>query len=332
MLGFCPICEKEAELVHLQHPEEIVVRGESIVINGDFYHCTSCKGEFDNPDPTYDPLDIAYEEYRKIKGMVHPTQIRNFRKQYDLTQKELSNLLGLGEITLSRYENGSLQDEAHDKLLQLVMNPINLIKLVKQKPGTFSKEKINKLITLLEREIVLPDIFVQMYYSGNPDIYSGNKMFNFEKITQIIRYFTYKKGVYKSKLMKLLFYGDFMFYKEYKTSITGLRYAHLPFGPVPDNYELLLGIIVKAGSSISIDAQIAGDYVGEVIISSEPMNQSFFSDQECNILTEVYAFFYNFTTRQIEDYSHEEEGYKKTSNGELISYEFAQNLRINILA
>lgn len=328
MLGFCPICEKEAELIHLQHPEEIVVRGESIVISGDFYRCTSCNSEFDNPDPEYDPLDIAYEEYRKIKGMVHPTQIRDFRKKFDITQKELSSLLGLGEVTISRYENGSLQDEAHDKLLQLVMDPFNLIKLVKQKPGVFSKEKRGNIIAFLEHENILPDIFMQIFYSGISDIYTGNTAFNFNKITHMIKYFTYRKGVYKSKLMKLLFYSDFLFYKEFKTSITGLKYAHLPFGPVPDKYELLLGVIINADSSIIMDTQKIGNYEGEIITSSEPMNQSGFSNQESDTLTKVYSFFSNFTAKQIEDYSHEEDGYKQTNNGDLISYNHAHALKL----
>lgn len=44
----------------------------------------------------------------------------------------------------------------------------------------------------------------------------------------------------KTKLMKLLNYSDMIFYKENGVSISGLRYVHLPFGPVPENFDMLM--------------------------------------------------------------------------------------------
>jgi len=44
--------------------------------------------------------------------MLSPYEIRELRKRYGLTQKELSLLLGWGSVTMSRYENGALQDVA----------------------------------------------------------------------------------------------------------------------------------------------------------------------------------------------------------------------------
>lgn len=41
--------------------------------------------------------------------------------------------------------------------------------------------------------------------------------------------------------MKFLNYSDMIFYKENGISISGLRYAHLPYGPVPENYDMLFG-------------------------------------------------------------------------------------------
>ena len=40
--------------------------------------------------------------------------------------------------------------------------------------------------------------------------------------------------------MKLLNYSDMIFYKENGVSISGLRYVHLPFGPVPENFDMLM--------------------------------------------------------------------------------------------
>lgn len=37
-----------------------------------------------------------------------------------------------------------------------------------------------------------------------------------------------------------MFYSDFLNYKNTGESITGLEYIKYPFGPVPNNYEILL--------------------------------------------------------------------------------------------
>ena len=76
--------------------------------------------------------------------MVQPIQIRNLRKIYNLTQKELSDLLGFGDVTLSRYENGALQDETHDTLLRLALDPKNLISLIKERSQAFYQKKNKK--------------------------------------------------------------------------------------------------------------------------------------------------------------------------------------------
>jgi YgiT-type zinc finger domain-containing protein len=64
MKGFCPFCENEAELSHIQAVEEIQVKGESIPVEVDYFRCTECGEEFDNPDPAYDPLAKAAEIFR----------------------------------------------------------------------------------------------------------------------------------------------------------------------------------------------------------------------------------------------------------------------------
>src|SRR5262245_38311019 len=121
MLGICPNCEKGTKLDTINREENINVRNEVIKVNVEFYRCTECGTEFRDPKSLDDPLDLAYREYRSIHKMIQPEQIKAFRDQYNLTQQELSNLLGWGGATLSRYENGALQDEAHDIVLRLIL-------------------------------------------------------------------------------------------------------------------------------------------------------------------------------------------------------------------
>ena len=115
MKGICPSCEEERELTFVRNIENIEVRGEPIDVEMEYYKCMTCGEEFEDPHSDYDPLDKAYREYRRRHGLTQPEGIKSFRKKYGLAQHEMSNLLGWGYATLSRYENGALQNEGHEK-------------------------------------------------------------------------------------------------------------------------------------------------------------------------------------------------------------------------
>lgn len=120
MNGFCPNCEKESSLSLILTTEDFNIRGEAIPVEVEYYKCQECGEEFDISKSDNDPYEVAYREYRRRKGLLQPDEIRLFRIEHRLTQKEFSHLLGIGIATLNRYENGALQSEAHDRVIKLV--------------------------------------------------------------------------------------------------------------------------------------------------------------------------------------------------------------------
>ena len=324
----CPECGKTTEWEKLTRTEEFEIKDEKIVIEMNLLKCPECGAEFEDMNSGKDPYNLAYEEYRRRKGMVFPSQIVEFRKKYNLTQKELSNLLGFGDVTLSRYENGSLQDVAHDQLIKFAMQKENLLGLIKQKPDVFSIEKRNELIERLEKEVTSCSLIEKIFGYGIPNTYSGNKTFDLNRVINLIKSFTYPDGEVKSKLLKLLFYADFSSFKITEVSITGLKYAHLPFGPVPDQYDYLLGAIQKIDEDIKVEIQPIGDYFGEIFISHKPPEPGIFTEENLRIIKFIDNHFREFTAKYIEDFSHEEKGYKETKQGEMIPYTYAEDLQI----
>jgi hypothetical protein len=124
-----------------------------------------------------------------------------------------------------------------------------------------------------------------------------------------------------------MFYADFKFFKIFNESITGLQYTHYTFGPVPNKFIELIGVVLNIDPNITIEERGAGDYTGEVLISSVPPSSDL-NKEEINILREIQDYFATFTARQIVSYSHNEKGYIQTKDRELISYEFAKDLQI----
>ena len=77
--------------------------------------CDAC-GELVFNDSADEQVSAALRDYLHL---LTPDQIRRSRKALDLTQRELSNRLGVAEATLSRWETGALiQSRAMDNLLR----------------------------------------------------------------------------------------------------------------------------------------------------------------------------------------------------------------------
>lgn len=331
MKGICPNCEKEAELELIHRVEDIKVRGEAIKVEVKYYKCKNCGEEFEDPHSDEDPLDKAYRAYRRRHGMMQPEEVRDFRKRFGLTQNEMSSLLGWGGATLSRYENGALQDETHEKALRLAMEPRNLLKLIEEALDALSPEKRNRLISELqaaeEEAYSLERIYEERFGNYEGDKLSGYRRHDLGKLFNAILYFC-KGGVLKTKLNKLLFYADFKHFKAYSVSITGARYAHVPFGPAPDKYALYFATLLENGAIDVKEYVYSEDVIGEEFISAKEPDLSLFSDSELKILATVKEYFKDFTAKRITDFSHDEKGYKETATGDMISYEHADELKL----
>ena len=329
MNKICPHCEKETNISLVKDNERFNVRGESIEVPVEYYKCDECGEAFENTRG-HDPLETAYKEYRRRYTMLQPDDIKEWRKRYGLTQKELGQILGWGGATLSRYENGALQIDAHEKLLRLAMEPHNLKKLIEESPAVLNDEKRARLLKEIETEEDEANSFEMMFEDKfgryAPDEFSGYNRFQLSKLFNAIIFFC-KGGALKTKLNKLLFYADFKHFKEYAVSITGVHYVHLDYGPVPDNYDYFAAELLS-GHEIKTEEVFFGNYSGHNLISCVEPDLSVFSDSELKILTEIKEYFKSYGSKQIKDLSHQEKAYRETTSSEKISYLYSRDLQL----
>ncbi len=329
MKTFCPNCEVETEQDFIEETKELNIRGEGIPVKLRYFHCEQCGENYEMPLPDYDPLESAYREYRSRKGLLQPEEMREFRKGLGLTQKEWSRILGIGLATLNRYENGMLQSEAHDQAIRLCMQPDNLLRILKDKPSLLPEPVRAELLRQINQERLnsndLLEDAVARFAVYPPDVNSGYKSFDVYRFFQCVKFFCYQDGILKTKLMKLLFYADFLHFKLNEVSITGARYAHAPHGPVPDQFETWLTALVDWKKEIVYTEQSFGNHMGEAYISGEP-DWPVFSASELAALATVKDKFEQYNASRIREYSHCEKGYQETKDGEIISYRYARDL------
>lgn len=93
--------------------------------------------------------------------------------------------------------------------------------------------------------------------------------------------------------MKLLYYSDTIFYKQNGISIFGVRYAHLPYGPVLGNFDILLSTMV-ADHIAQIEVLYDNGYEKHSVIREEEVTESILSEDELEVIGRVYQKFANY--------------------------------------
>jgi len=281
-------------------------------------------------------LENIYNQYRKKHSLLTPNRIKETREKYGVSQRAFSRILGWGEVTINRYETGALQDRAHNDALVLLESPDNMKILLEN-----NKNKINRkdYISIKEnlQKLMKDDIdktleknITKKYFNEILDEYCGYSQFNYEKLVNMILFFASEiNRLFKTKLMKLLFYSDFVNFRDNTLSITGLKYIKNYYGPTPIKHELLLGELFEKYITYKIEyVKTSKDNVEEYefIKSLEKPTMGIFSQEEINSMNEVLNAFKHLTSEEITQFSHKEEAWTKSKNKEIISYEYAKNL------
>lgn len=334
MMEYCDICGKEVETRIITRQESINVCGEEIVVDAQILVCVACGEELFCEELDSVTLINAYNEYRRKHKLLLPEEIKKIREQYGLSQRSFAKLLNWGDKTICRYENGSVQDKAHNSLLLFLREPENMRTYLTENEVVLNERQKAKLLETvdkleLDNEYRTGRRFLDLFFSKNPCEENGFKGFDYEKLCAMVLFFAHKNsGLLKTKLMKLLNYSDMIFYKENGISMSGLKYAHLPYGPVPEHFDMLLGKM-SADHIAHIEIMYDNGYEKHQVIPECDIPKDSLSDEEFDVLERIYNKFKDFGSVEISNYSHKEKGYNSTKQGEIISYAYAKDIQLD---
>lgn len=164
-----------------------------------------------------------YDIYKKQMNLLTSSEIKNIRKKYDMNQKEFALSIGVGEITIHRFENGSIQTESVDSIIRLSEDPDIMYNLLIKNQANLSDSDFScflKKISILKKlkHHKIADFNINDYVNLNFETESINNVTN----QLIIEYNTQIDNVSKKygiedncgaaeyitplKLQKLLYY------------------------------------------------------------------------------------------------------------------------------
>lgn len=326
----CPECWEEVDATYeiRHHVEE--VRGVTVEADIEHYICPKC-GDSIGWAPIVDKgLHKLYRAYQEKMGLMQPEEIVALRKKYGFSQRVFAAILGIGVASLQRYERGCLATDSHAQLLESARDPRFLRARLEQGARKLTDEERAKALAAVEScrtsrvdyAVVRFDVLDSIVREESLD--TGMRLFEPDRAREAVLYLAaHVHDLYRTKLNKALFYADFAVYRETGVGLTGLRYAKADFGPVPDQYELLLAALVD-GKALSLREQ--GD--GQVLVAGRGADLSAFSPAEVRLLGAVAAFVNGFaSTSALSAFSHEERGWIETDTGGIIPYAYASDLR-----
>ncbi|MGI6177118.1 MAG: type II TA system antitoxin MqsA family protein [Eubacterium sp.] len=326
---YCDSCRKKVDTKVIKKTETYEVFGESIEVDADVLVCAECGEELFCEGLDNATLVRVYDEYRRRHKLLMPEEIKKIRMQYGLSQRGFAKLLNWGDKTIYRYENGSIQDKAHNSILLFLREPENMRRYLIENEVHLTKKQKDKLLTTIEKlerseENPTHQIYFNLFALKVPDEENGYKVFDYDKFCAMVLFFANNnKELLETKLMKLLNYADMVFYKENGVSISGTKYAHLPYGPVPDHFEILLDSM-EADNIAHIEISFENGYEKHQVVPNIKMPDNALSPEEIDVMERVNNKFSSFGSYEISNYSHREKGYCSTKNGEIIPYTYAK--------
>ncbi|MDO9580017.1 MAG: DUF4065 domain-containing protein, partial [Bacteroidales bacterium] len=252
-------------------------------------------------------------------------------KLYGISAIKMAEILGFGPNSYRNYENGEVPSLSNSRLIQLVKDAREFKKLLLLS-STFPNNSLNKILEKVE--VIIKDqkehrfnTQLKEYLIGAPlaDNFTGFRLPDLEKFTEMIIFFAEKLKPFKTKLNKLLFYADFVMYERSGFSMSGMRYIAIQVGPVPDKYDTIYDHLARNDDFDIISSLFPDGGIGEKFRpnSNHEFNPALFTSNELSVLEEVAKKFRNTSTKEIIDISHKEKGWitNKDTNG-IIDYKF----------
>lgn len=298
------------------------------------YYCEQSREHFVSTELEELNIKQIHNKYREFNNIPYPEEIKKLRQNYGLSAAKMSELFGFGPNQYALYENGDMPSISNAKSISLALDPLVFRKMIEENRNIFKEKEYRSILSKIAVEILEePDIFIEDYLlgDGTPTAFTGYKTPDFEKLSNMTIFFAEHLKPHKTVLNKLLFYADFGHYKNYAASITGCRYAAIPYGPVPDKFNSLFD---KMRSDCLVDVEYKeyqNGLLGEKYIPNPEFtfDESLFESTELDVMEKVKEQFKGKSTKAVVEISHRETAWLENHEDKsLINYDHAFDLKL----
>ena len=327
------------DMVLEKEPRTMTFRKKEYMVNYHYYLCPDSNEQFTSEHLDEINLMQVYNQYRVEHKLPFPEEIRALRESYALSATKMAEVLGFGVNTYRNYEQGEVPSESNARLIQVAQDPEEFEKIITLSgvlSGSLLERVKGRIHHLKEERAKVQWIDLERYLMGEllPDEFSGYKKPSLERLVEVMVFFAQQLRPWKTKLNKLLFYSDFLHFKEFGVSLTGSRYCALQMGPVPEHYQSVFEYAARRRNVKVEEISFTNGGTGEKFSIGEDreFNPDLFEERELQTMERVCKQFEALNTQEIIHISHREPAWiDNHSEHAPISYlKYGFDLRANI--
>lgn len=348
-LVYCVDCDQEVWATIVEKEERYTVKNDGpFSIRARIPICPQCGAELFDEEIEAENQRKLYEKYRRKHGLLLPEEIRAIREKYGLSQKSFSRLLGFGEVTIHRYESGSIQDKAHDMIIRKAEDPAFLKECYERNPGA---------VAVRERKNLKERLEALLQEKANGDFLCGVTLPQIRKAIAVLLFMAHKvENLCQDKAHLLMWYADMLHAKKFGTSITGLQYEKHPSHPVPYCFDVVRRVALQTGALafevvpsssnvysfqtmaafVTVNSDLLRRLSGSIeekirikIYPRKEVEEQLFSPSELKTLEFIVQKLGKHTADTLEKVVKQEKAYQKVKMFDLIPYEFARFLSLD---
>lgn len=306
-----PLTGKPMRVIYI--PETWEMRGEKYSYTYITYSDDEKGERFTTTESDSACYDQVANQYRERHGIPYTDEIISLREQYGLSASKMSAILGFGANQYRLYEMGEVPSESNGKMIRSAMNPQVFLDLVRSSRCQLTDKEYAKIITRVEevvkasanREDELREA-KRLFRTGR-GLANGFAPLSIERIKNLLLYVLQQMGeTFQTKMNKVLFYIDFLSYRERGMAISGLAYQALEFGPAPLRWDRVYSAfdeleahfqMVQGQECLSLKADAEADMSG-------------FAQEEIAVIDTVCEKTKKMTPNAVSKMSHEEPAWK----------------------
>lgn len=303
-------------------------RKERYTVHVRYYECKETGEQFTTEEQDEQLCNELYNQYRVRHGIPFPDEIKKIREHYGLSYAQITQIVGFGQNQWRQYENGSLPSESNGKSIVAIKSKEGMLTMLDACKNQFDENtfaKIRKHIMCASDTEKNDTSYLYFYGNSKRSLSNGYSEMNPEKLQSMVQLIVSKEknGVPKTKLNKEMFYVDFLSYKKYGRSISGLAYRAIQFGPVPEHYETVYDHV----KGLNKDFVVNNDLEYELLFCDSP-DVSALDKQDIDIINQVMSVLAKMKRAEVVGLSHKEYGWlKNKDHHNLIPYDEAYSLK-----
>lgn len=297
----------------MKNRENLRIRKVKVEVKGkmieyDEYYLVDANGkEIFDRDIEIENDERLYDIYKKQNNLLTNSEIKKIRQKYNLTQRDYALAIGVGEITVHRFEKGAIQTESVDSIMRLSDDPDNMSFLLLQNRKNITSDlyellvsKINELKMLKKHAIVdiskidVPNL--DFHEISAKDV-AKNIIFQYNfKVDELAKnYEIIPEYITPLKLQKLLYYVQGLSLQVFGKKAFPEKIKAWNYGPVVEEvYHEYKG---NRSKELEIEIENCNDHVSSGL---------------WKIIDEVIVSYGRIEATNLIDFTHEEDPWKNT--------------------